>query len=147
MFGCERAAAARASRSKRARSAVGASVLIATRRASSGSSASQTALIAPRPSVSRRRYRPAITRSALGGLSCSPLSGLPTIDEALARVLAHAAPLPAEEVHLRAAVGRVLAEDARAATDLPPFDSSAMDGYAVRAGDGPGALRVVAHSA
>jgi len=37
--------------------------------------------------------------------------------------------------------------DARAASDLPPFDSSAMDGYAVRAADTPGRLRVAGHSA
>jgi molybdopterin molybdotransferase len=45
------------------------------------------------------------------------------------------APLPAETVPLAAALGRVTAEDARSAVDLPPFDRSAMDGYAVRAAD------------
>jgi hypothetical protein len=55
MFGCERAAAARASRSNRARSAVGPSTFTATRRSSSVSSASQTELIAPWPSGSRSR--------------------------------------------------------------------------------------------
>ena len=53
------------------------------------------------------------------------------IDEARARVLAAAAPLPPERVQLGEALGRVLAEDAVAQEDLPPFDSSAMDGYAV----------------
>ena len=52
--------------------------------------------------------------------------------------------LAAERVALGAAAGRVTAEDARAAVDLPPFASSAMDGYAVRAGDLPGRLPVVA---
>jgi molybdopterin molybdotransferase len=70
-----------------------------------------------------------------------------TIDEALARVLAHVRALPPEEVDIAAATGRVLAEDVRATVDLPPFDSSAMDGYAVRATDTPGTLRVVAASA
>ena len=56
------------------------------------------------------------------------------IDEALALVLARVRPLPLVDVPIRDAAGRVLGEDARAATDLPPFDSSAMDGYAVRAG-------------
>ena len=65
MLGCESAAAARASRSKRERSALGASVLTATRRPSSSSSASQTELIGPRPSVSCRRYRPAIRSPAM----------------------------------------------------------------------------------
>jgi molybdopterin molybdotransferase len=75
------------------------------------------------------------------------VSRLPTIDEALALVLERVRPLPAEEVAVAQAAGRCLAEDARAVVDLPPFDSSAMDGYAVRAADTPGALRVVAESA
>jgi molybdopterin molybdotransferase len=45
------------------------------------------------------------------------------------------------------AAGRVLAEPAVARTDLPPFDSSAMDGFAVRAADTPGRLTVVGQSA
>jgi molybdopterin molybdotransferase len=50
------------------------------------------------------------------------------------RVLAAVSPLPTESVELAAALGRVLAEDLASAHDLPPFDSSAMDGYAVVAG-------------
>ncbi len=50
------------------------------------------------------------------------------------RVLDHVRPLGAEEVALGEALGRVLAEDVSAEEDLPPFDSSAMDGYAVIAG-------------
>ncbi len=64
------------------------------------------------------------------------------VDEALARVLARAQPLAAERVALRAAAGRVLAASARAVVDLPPFRSSAMDGFAVRAEDCPGVLPV-----
>ena len=75
------------------------------------------------------------------------MSDLPGIDEALALVLARVQPLPLEDVPVGSAAGRVLGEDARAFTDLPPFDSSAMDGYAVRAADTPGSLRVVGHSA
>jgi molybdopterin molybdotransferase len=71
---------------------------------------------------------------------------LVTIIDALTAVLARAAPLDAETVPLRDAHGRVLAGDAVAVTDLPPFRSSAMDGYAVRAGDTPGTLEVVAHA-
>jgi molybdopterin molybdotransferase len=52
-------------------------------------------------------------------------------------------PLAAERVVLDEARGRVLAEPAVAAVDLPPFDSSAMDGFAVRAEDTPGELPVV----
>ena len=66
-----------------------------------------------------------------------------SIDEALARVLARARPLDAERVSVAAAAGRVLAEDVAARVDLPPFASSAMDGFAVRAADLPGSLPVV----
>lgn len=75
------------------------------------------------------------------------MSPLLSIDDALARVLVHAAPLEAEQVELAGALGRVLAADAVAAVDLPPFPSSAMDGYAVRAGDTPGRLAVIGESA
>jgi molybdopterin molybdotransferase len=75
------------------------------------------------------------------------VAALLTIDEALARVLEHARPLAPETVPVADADGRFLAEDARARVDLPPFDSSAMDGYAVRAADTPGTLRVIGQSA
>ena len=69
---------------------------------------------------------------------------LRSIDEALALILDGIEPLGAEDADLRAAAGRVIAADAAAAVDLPPFDRSAMDGYAVRAADtAPGvALRL-----
>jgi molybdopterin molybdotransferase len=54
-----------------------------------------------------------------------------SIDEARERVLAEVRPLPAEDVELPATLGRVLAADAVAEQDLPPFDASAMDGFAV----------------
>jgi molybdopterin molybdotransferase len=57
-----------------------------------------------------------------------------SIAEARELVLAAARPLPSEDVALADALGRVLAEDVRSAGDLPPFDSSAMDGFAVVAG-------------
>jgi molybdopterin molybdotransferase len=65
-----------------------------------------------------------------------------SITEAQRLVVTHAPPLPAETVSLDEAAGRVLAESALAVVDLPPFPSSAMDGYAVRASDTPGRLRV-----
>jgi len=71
------------------------------------------------------------------------MSGLLSIEEALRRVLARAAVLDGESVPVAAAAGRYLAEDVTATVDLPPFASSAMDGYAVRAGDTPGRLPVV----
>jgi len=56
-------------------------------------------------------------------------------EEALARVLA-AVPAPTHEnVSLNEAAGRVLAERIRSPLDLPSFDNSAMDGYALRAAD------------
>jgi molybdopterin molybdotransferase len=66
-----------------------------------------------------------------------------SVEEALRAVLARVEPLPAERVPLERAAGRVLAEDALALVDLPPFPSSAMDGFAVRAADTPGRLPVV----
>ena len=57
------------------------------------------------------------------------------LEEARRRVLAAIEPLPAEAVPLSGAVGRVLAETILAPLDLPLFDNSAMDGYAVRAAD------------
>ena len=56
-------------------------------------------------------------------------------------------PLGAEHVPLQAAVGRVLARDFAAPWDLPAWDNSAMDGYAVRAADvtGPASLRLSAY--
>ena len=58
-------------------------------------------------------------------------------------VLDRARPLTAETLPLAEAAGRFLAEPARALVDLPPFRSSAMDGFALRAADTPGELPVV----
>lgn len=57
------------------------------------------------------------------------------VAEALARVLALMAPMGVETVPLLSAAGRVLAETPRARRTQPPFDASAMDGYALRAED------------
>jgi molybdopterin molybdotransferase len=75
------------------------------------------------------------------------VNSLPGIDEALTLVLESVRPLGGEDVPVARAAGRVVAARALAVTDLPPFDSSAMDGYAVRAVDTPGRLTVVGHSA
>jgi molybdopterin molybdotransferase len=66
-------------------------------------------------------------------------------DEALELILTGIEPLAAETVPLPRAEGRVIAAEAHAAIDLPPFDRTAMDGFAVRAEDvAPGAeLRVI----
>jgi molybdopterin molybdotransferase len=75
------------------------------------------------------------------------MADLLSIADAQRLILEHARPLPAEAVPLEDAAHRVLAEPARAEIDLPPFPSSAMDGYAVRAADTPGRLRVEARIA
>ncbi|MFJ5121452.1 gephyrin-like molybdotransferase Glp [Kitasatospora sp. NPDC088548] len=62
-----------------------------------------------------------------------------TVDEHLADVLAAVAPLPAIELQLLDAQGCRLDEDVIADGDLPPFDNSSMDGYAVRTADTVGA--------
>ncbi len=63
-----------------------------------------------------------------------------TLEAALERILAHARPLPVEVAAISESLGRVLRQPARAIVDLPPFPSSAMDGFAVRAADTPGEL-------
>jgi molybdopterin molybdotransferase len=75
------------------------------------------------------------------------VESLLTLEEAQARILAAVRTLPAERVLIGAAAGRILAEDVRSAVDLPPFPSSAMDGYAVRSTDLPGTLRIAGESA
>ena len=65
-------------------------------------------------------------------------------------VLDQTTTLPAESVALADALGRILAEDIVADTDLPPFDRAQMDGYALRAADvasTPARLRIVGESA
>jgi molybdopterin molybdotransferase len=69
------------------------------------------------------------------------------VEDARARMLAEVAVLPAEVVPLADAVGRVLAEEVTAVRDQPPFEASAMDGWAVRAADTPGRLAIVGESA
>jgi molybdopterin molybdotransferase len=69
-----------------------------------------------------------------------------SIEEARRLVLEHVTRLEGEEIALADALGRVLAEDAVAPNDLPPFDSSAMDGFAVIAADtddAPVALKII----
>lgn len=72
------------------------------------------------------------------------------VNEAISIVERETPRLPAEEVALTEARGRVLAADVAADTDLPPFDRALMDGYAVRAEDtrgAPAVLRLVGESA
>ncbi len=62
-----------------------------------------------------------------------------TVDEALARCFALVTPLPGETVDLRQAAGRVLLAPATARLTQPPFDASAMDGYALGSARAAGA--------
>jgi molybdopterin molybdotransferase len=66
-------------------------------------------------------------------------SSLRSVEEHRAVVAALLAPAPSEQVWLAEARGRVLAGDLVATVSLPPFDNSAMDGYAVRAAELAGA--------
>jgi len=75
------------------------------------------------------------------------MAELLSLAEAQARVLERVQPLDGEPVSVAQASARVLADDARALVDLPPFPSSAMDGFAVRSADTPGRLPVVARIA
>lgn len=73
-----------------------------------------------------------------------------SVAEAIQIVKQQTRPLPVEQIELQKALGRVLAQDVIADTDLPPFDRSQMDGYAVRAEDAKAApvrLRIVGESA
>jgi molybdopterin molybdotransferase len=74
-----------------------------------------------------------------------------SVDQARERILSHFGPVTTETLPLAECSHRVLAEEIVAANDLPPFDNSSMDGFAVRAGDvanatndSPRSLRVVA---
>ena len=62
-------------------------------------------------------------------------SAMQSVDSYLSEVLAAIRPLPPRELSLDEADGGVLTEDVTAAWPLPPFDNSAMDGYAVVAAD------------
>ena len=71
------------------------------------------------------------------------------VEEALRRILDGAAPIGSESVDLLGAADRVLAEDVAATLTQPPFDASAMDGYAARAADVarvPTALNLIGES-
>jgi molybdopterin molybdotransferase len=62
------------------------------------------------------------------------MADLIPVAEARSRVLGAVGRLPAETVPVADALGRVLAEDVESPISVPPFDSSAMDGYALIAG-------------
>ena len=63
-----------------------------------------------------------------------------SLEAARQKIMACFQPLPAQAATVAAAAGRFLAEPIVSPVDLPPFDNSAMDGYAVRAADAAGAV-------
>jgi molybdopterin molybdotransferase len=74
-----------------------------------------------------------------------------SVDQARERILSHFQTVTTETLPLAGSSHRVLAQDIVAANDLPPFDNSSMDGFAIRAGDvteatvdSPRSLRVIA---
>jgi molybdopterin molybdotransferase len=69
-----------------------------------------------------------------------------SIEAARQAVLAEVHPPTTEDVAVQDALGRVLAEDVAAASDVPAFANSAMDGFAVRAGVAGRTLRIVGES-
>jgi molybdopterin molybdotransferase len=73
-------------------------------------------------------------------------SDLITIVEARRRVLGAIVPLPTETVPVESALDRVLAQDVVADGDLPPFASSAMDGYAIEPGPAGRMLAILGES-
>jgi molybdopterin molybdotransferase len=62
-----------------------------------------------------------------------------TVEEAIQKILEAVNVLDAETVPIMESAGQVLAEDIKSEVTVPPLDNSAMDGYAVRAGDTKGA--------
>ena len=70
------------------------------------------------------------------------MADLLTVGDALTRIVETATPLGVEMIPVTSAAGRVLREPAIATVDLPPFPSSAMDGFAVRSTEVPGVLPI-----
>ena len=69
-------------------------------------------------------------------VDCCALPGLISVEQALEKVLAQASPVEqVEQVNILDALNRVLAEDLHSTIDVPGYDNSAMDGYAVRSED------------
>ena len=72
-----------------------------------------------------------------------PRAALFSLDEAMAEIRSRCQPLPAVRAPLAEAFGRVLRETVCAPEDVPPFDRSARDGYAILADDPSEAFQVV----
>lgn len=97
-------------------------------------------------------YEPLIIENLLAQLSSLSFHqwSMISVTEAIRIVKEQAQALPTEEIELANALGRVLAEDVVADSDLPPFDRAQMDGYAVCAEDTqrlPACLHVIGEAA
>ena len=103
--------------------------------ASTSASGPGSAVSLAQPAASRAtaQYLNVTLTSAI--LADVPSAPLVPVAEHRAGLLSRVARLGSEQVPLTAALGRVLAAPVHARHPLPPFESSAMDGYAVRAGD------------
>jgi molybdopterin molybdotransferase len=67
-----------------------------------------------------------------------PKANFLSVDQALARIREGLTPVQGfEQLAIRSALGRILAEDVRSPINVPPYSNSAMDGYAVRSADLP----------
>jgi len=65
------------------------------------------------------------------------------VEKARKIILDNITPLGVEMVTLRAALSRILGENIYAPISIPPFNNSAMDGFAVRSSDTPGTLEII----
>ncbi|HHJ36686.1 MAG TPA: molybdopterin molybdenumtransferase MoeA [Gammaproteobacteria bacterium] len=72
----------------------------------------------------------------ISSADCCATPGLITVEQAIEKILSQAVPVAqTEKVDILYALNRVLAEDLRSSIDVPGYDNSAMDGYAVRSAD------------
>ena len=85
--------------------------------------------------TSRRTKLPHSTFASTSGLQVVNIRPMLDLEEARQRLLEAIRPLPFESVPLSRASARVVAEAVASPIDLPAFDNSAMDGYAVRSAD------------
>ena len=91
----------------------------------------------------KRRALPVEARLASGDGQRAPRPNLKSLDEALTEIRDHCQPLPAVRAPLAEVFGRVLRETVCAPEDLPPFDRSTRDGYAICADDASETFSVV----
>jgi molybdopterin molybdotransferase len=99
----------------------------------------ERAFVSRSPSESRQPDQPggAFARTAAGE------TALHSLDGAIAEIHSRCPPLPAVRVPLKESFGRVLRETVCAPQDLPPFDCSTRDGYAILADDESGNFQIV----